>query len=520
MAGPRRPGRQSLWRIASGLAPVTLLVQALSLGSSLALALVLGASYRTDAYYLALSVPVIVYSILLYAVGSGAIPTLTVHETDAELGDAASDLLTIVLIASVVLSVLISAMTVVLLPIVVGGPPRLTHLMRLIIVELAPYGVTGAVAGLLTAILAVRGRYLAAMAATGFEPLMKSVLVLVFRHPLGVQALVLGNLIGSGLAVACLWLLVSRQGLRLRVLRRPRSSTARLLIALSLPLLISQAALQINPLVDRATASGLYHGSVTVLELGLRLFTAPTLLIGAVVVGPLTAVWSARSAEAGFSEVSASFGRALTALVVLLPPCLVVAYVLRHQLAQLFYVGGAYTSADIRQTGSVTGMLVLGLPAQNLILLLGTMFVVQRDTVFPMKVALANVVLNAVLDLVLRGPLGVPGVALSTTLTITLLSVTFVFEARRRWGELGLRQVRRPLMLALPSSALVAAIALLASNGGGSTRADNLALVVGVGAAGLAVHAAVLRAGGVSITQALPLSFHPRRPTARADGSW
>ncbi len=519
MPPSHRAAEQSLWRIASGLLPATVAVQVLSLGSSLALALLLGASDQTDAYYLALSVPVIVYSILLYAASTGAIPTLTDYVDEHGLGRAASEVLTIVLFAAIGLSLVVSALTFVVLPLVVGSSSHVADLMRPMILELAPYGVTGALAGLLTAILAVRGRYVAAVAVTGFEPLVKAALVLLFPRSLGAQALILGNLIGSILTVGCLWWLVSRQGLSLRVLRRPGSAAARTLIKLSVPLLVSQGALQLNPLVDRATASGVSRGSVTILELGLRLFSAPILLIGIILVNPLTATWAARKAATGFSELSASYARAVLAVVIALPPVIVAGFVLRQHIAELFYAGGAYTRADIHQTGAVTGMLLLGLPAQVYVMLISTLFVVQRDTVFPMQIAFVNVIFNAILDIALRGPLGVPGVALSTSFTMTLLCGGFAVEARRRWGSMGLEQVWRPLVLAIPSSAAVAAVGLLVVGLAGATsRVGNLALVVGVALVGLAIHAAVLKAGGVSISRALPLLLLRRSGAPAAQG--
>src|SRR2546429_9883387 len=59
------------------VAPATLIVTLLGLGSSVVVARRLGATTMTDAYYLAISVATVGYLVLLAAVRQGAIPKLT-----------------------------------------------------------------------------------------------------------------------------------------------------------------------------------------------------------------------------------------------------------------------------------------------------------------------------------------------------------------------------------------------------------------------------------------------------------
>src|SRR5690348_807155 len=110
-------------------------------------------------------------------------------------------------------------------------------------------------------------------------------------------------------------------------------------------------------------------------------------------------------------------------------------------------------------------MLLLGMLAQTLIMPLSTLFVIRGDTVFPMKVGIANCLLNAVLDVILRGPLGVAGIALGTTLTLAILCVVYAWQARRRWGSLHLGAAVRPLVLSLTSSVAIAGCAALIVTG-------------------------------------------------------
>src|SRR5438093_1134113 len=139
-------------------------------------------------------------------------------------------------------------------------------------------------------------------------------------------------------------------------------------------------------------------------------------------------------------------------------------------------------------------MLLIGLPAQVLVVVFSTLFVVQKNTVFPMKIAIANVILNVGLNYALRGPLGVAGIALSTSLTFTILLLAYAAGACVRWRAVSLPELRPALARAALSALVVAAAALTLSAvlPAASSRPHALLVVAVVGVVGLALHAGVL----------------------------
>jgi peptidoglycan biosynthesis protein MviN/MurJ (putative lipid II flippase) len=177
-----------------------------------------------------------------------------------------------------------------------------------------------------------------------------------------------------------------------------------------------------------------------------------------------------------------------------LPPILVLGFLLRHELVSIIYHGGAYQAKALHGTTQVFGVLLLGLPAQICAITLATLFVVYRETVFNMKIGIANVLLNVLLNWALRPSLGVTGIALSTTVTLTLLAGVYIVGVRRRWGGL-LPGIARGAMTRIASSAVattlvgLAALRLLPSS---SSRAGLFLIVAVVVTAGLATHGLVM----------------------------
>jgi putative peptidoglycan lipid II flippase len=454
-SAPGAPSRgladYSLHRIIGGIAPVMVIVQAVGLLFSIALARILGSSTGTDAYFLALSVPAGVSMVMLAALRQGATPPMTesLARSEEEFAHAGSQLLSSVALLSAVLAALATTITWLGAPLAVGdGSPHFLRLVRADLIALAPLPVLGALTGALGAIQMVRGRVVPAVAVLGLEPAAKTVAVLTLGPSLGASALILGQLAGSVLAPVTLWVMLRRDGVGLRPARTVLPPFVRGVIRLSAPLIISQAVLQANPIVDRTMAASLGSGSVTQLELGVRLFFGATALIGGALVGPLTGAWSASRVHRGWEVVRVGVVRAVVAILVVVPPVITLGLALRRPVIDLIYGGGAYSDAALRVTADVFGMLMLGLPASVLIIVFSSLFVVQQSTVFPMLVGIANVVLNALLNFALRPILGAPGIALSTSLTLTVLVVPYAVSATKRW-DLRLRE-------ALPSAARAA----------------------------------------------------------------
>jgi putative peptidoglycan lipid II flippase len=490
----RRAREQSLRRVMGGLAPISIAVQICSFGSALALAHVLGANGETDAYYLGLSIPVLAYGIFIGALRGGAIPALidvSADDDGTSFRRAASEALTGILAAAALVTLLVTALAELALPALASG--RLLDLTRLVLLELAPYGVFGAVTGFLSAVLAVRGKFAAPVLVMIFEPVVKIVFTIVFGHAIGIQALIVGNLLGAALAVGALLMVLRRDGITLGF-GRFNTPFVRATARLSLPLIVSMSVLQVNPVVDRAMATGLGAGSVAALSLGLKLFGVPAGLLTGLLAGPITATWAARHASHGWPALQKSATRAVASTVALVPPLVIIGFVLRHELVDFLFAGRAYSGKALADTAAVFGMILFALPAQALIVVFSTLFIVRKNTVFPMKVAFGNVVLNVILNIPLRGLLGVGGIALSTTLTYTLVLAVYAGAAHRRWGPLFVGDVRRlvlrgALTTAVTAGAAVAAAWALPIAG---SRAHTLVVIALVAAAGIVAHTFVL----------------------------
>ena len=175
---------------------------------------------------------------------------------------------------------------------------------------------------------------------------------------------------------------------------------------------------------------------MTELQFALQIFNVPSTLLAATLIAPVLAVWQKRFDSLGWASLRQSFVRAVEVVVVVIPPVVAIALVLRKDLVIAIFQGGQFSEEDVNSVASALGALLVGIPAQVFVVLYATLFLVQNRPWVPAAIGLANVVLNAALNLILRVPLGITGIAWSTTLTISVLTVAYALRARGSYGPL------------------------------------------------------------------------------------
>jgi putative peptidoglycan lipid II flippase len=492
--GSRGLADRSLVRTFAEIAPATFLGQVASFAFSIALARVLGSSAETDAYFLAYSVQGAVFLVMRVGL-QAAMPGITERhaESEEEFAHASSQLVSSVVVVTTAVGAAVTAAAVVVVPFVLPhASGDLVSLVRQDLVALAPLPVLGSLTGALQAIQTVRGHVTSTVTVTALGPLVKTIAVLTLGRSLATQSLIIGQLLGSALVVLVLGWMIRAGGVDLRPVATVLPPFVRGVIRLSVPLIIGESVVQANPIVDNAMASPLGPGTVTQFELGTRLFWAGAVLLAGGLIAPLTGTWSARLLHDGWEAVRASVIRTTKTVFAILPPVVALGVALRHQAVDLLYGGGAYSAEALRVTGNVLGMLVLGLPANVLFVAFVSLFVIRRATVLPMLVAMSNVVLNVVLNLALRPVLGAPGLALSTSITTTILVLVYAHSATRRW-DLRLREAAGSLVRSLLATGALCAVAFAVTalpwRTGIPARLAEIAAVIAVV---LIVHAAIL----------------------------
>lgn len=407
-----------------------------------------GADWRTDAFYLALALPLFAAYVVREAVKWVLVPRLAVTRARTDertFAREATGFLVRIGATAFVATALLAAVT----PAVVGfatrgSDGRSRDLTLALAFELLPIVPLMCLGGVFSAVLNVHGRFGLASAAVGIEAAFRIGAIATLADPVGIHSLAIGS-VGGAVAST---LLLGVATARARLLGRPPGVLSRPLAgdrAGARLALIGGALLLLSPLVDRLFAATLASGSVTALSYAERIVTVPYALVGAGFFAVVLARWSTVVAMHGAERLKQELTETAVRLVMVLAPVAVLLVILHEEVVAVALERGEFGVSASATTSSVVALLALGLIPNLLVLLAFRAFLALHDSMTPAWVGVVLLGSNLVLNAALIGPLGLEGIALATSLAWTLAAAFAWVRLAQRLGPMPQTQWFRAL---------------------------------------------------------------------------
>jgi putative peptidoglycan lipid II flippase len=295
---------------------------------------------------------------------------------------------------------------------------------------------------------------------------------------------------------------------RLRVLIDWHDPAVWRVFRMMVPVTLGLGLININAVIDTFFASRLINGNIapSAISKAFLIYMLPQGMFSvavATVLFPTLARLASRGDMAGFT---AQVSNGLRQIVFLLAPAAVVSATLAQPIVRLLYQRGAFHPQQVSVVAGALAAFSAGLVFNGTMLMLNRAFFSLQSNWIPTAVALANLFLNALLDLAFYH-LGTWGLPLSTALVNVAGSAALLYLLRRRIGRLDGRAIIASVSRILAASVLVAGVSYgiwepLDAAVGRSFPAQVLSLGVALGASA-AVYFWACRALRVREMQAL-----------------
>ncbi len=183
------------------------------------------------------------------------------------------------------------------------------------------------------------------------------------------------------------------------------------------PLVLGLGLVQINLLVDQWIAVAYFKdGANQYLNLGNRLLQLP---IGVIGIGTATVTFPAFSrwfAAGQLHTLRHELDRAIRWMSFLALPAAAGLTALALPITKLLFEHGNFTPEDSLRTAPVIAIYALAIPALCAVPIIARVFYAAGDTRTPVRLSAGLVFVNVFLSLSFVTPLGVPGIALATTI--------------------------------------------------------------------------------------------------------
>lgn len=312
----------------------------------------------------------------------------------------------------------------------------------------------------ISSLLNAMERFMAAQ-LTGF-PLSVAVIlaVVVFAPKLGIEAVAWGVFAASVLQVVIL--VPSLMGwFEYRPILDLKDKRFHRLLKLAGPAVLSMGISEFNHMIDRSLASGLPAGSISAMSYAYKLIT---FLLGVLMVPLTTIMFSRMSRQAAGDNregLISSLRSSIMFISMVALPVIAVGMTMSTDVVKMIYMRGNFTLESVNLTASVLLFYLIGVPAFGFRDFMNRTFHAIQDTKTPFKVACLVVVLNIILNLILRRFMGARGLALATSIASYCGLLAMFILLRKRMGHLGFKHIAVEL-IKLIAAALACAAACLA----------------------------------------------------------
>jgi putative peptidoglycan lipid II flippase len=275
-----------------------------------------------------------------------------------------------------------------------------------------------------------------------------------------ITGIAVGTLLGGAAQLAVQWPALRREGFAYRpILNWRDESLARVLVLMG-PGTIGLAATQVNVFVNTVLATGEGTGAVSWLNFAFRLMYLPIGLFG---ISIATATLPAVSRHAALDEehhVRRTVADGLSLMMMLNVPATAGLLVLAVPIVRVIFERAAFTSADTAATAAALQFYAIGLVGYSVVRIASPVFYALGENRTPVKVSIATVVVNAVLNVILVRLIGYRGLALGTSIAALFNATLLMVLLRRRLGGLEEQRVARSFArITLASTAMAIAVA-------------------------------------------------------------
>ena len=442
------------------LSGATLLSRFVGVARDRVLAHYYGAGPVMDAYYAAFKIPDIIYNLLIVgALTAGFIPTFTKLLSDKDENKKAwqltNNVLNILGIALIVLCGLGMVFTPLLNKILAPGFSgenliRVTAFTRIMFLSPIFLGISMLMGG---ALQSLRRFVLYAIAPIFYNfGIIFGATVLV--RVMGENGLAYGVVLGA--FIHCLIQVYGSYhcGWRYAFSFNTRDADTQTIFKLMVPRTLGLAITQLNQVVVTMMASFLPVGSIAVYSYANNLQAVPIGVLAIPFALAIFPLFSEAAAQKNTAEFVHYFSSVVRQILFLIIPATILILLLRAQIVRVILGSGQFDWNATINTADALACFALGLVAQSLIPVLSRAFFAFSNTKTPFVIGVISELISIIAALLLMKPLGAAGLALASSIGVTVNLILLWINLRAETKTLGEKEIF-PMVLQVTAASFV-----------------------------------------------------------------
>jgi putative peptidoglycan lipid II flippase len=437
---------------------ISLISKLLGFGREIVLSFYFGASNVTDSYLIAMTIPSVIIGFISMGIATVYIPmqSKVIHAKGNQEADIyTSNLSNILLLLLFCLYCLGMVLTPFLVKIFAYGFSGEQFLLTVSFTRIMMAGIFFAVlVGIFTGYLQIQKKFVIP-ALVGF-PLNIIIIVATFIASNGnIYILVFGTLLANVSQFIFLIPFVLREKFKYRLIMNFKDENIKRSFYLMLPVIIGTSITSVNLIVDRTIASSLIVGGISSLNYANRLIGFVTSIFVSSIITVLYPSLASFVNGNDYEGIKRTITEAINLMLLFILPITVGIWIFSKPIVWMIFGRGVFDSGAIGLTSSALFYYSFGILGIALIDVFSRSFYAFQDTKTPMVCGAFGMILNIVLNIILSRYMGLSGLALATSISLTMTALLLFISFRLKIGPFGMKKVLGTMLKALLASAIM-----------------------------------------------------------------
>lgn len=210
------------------------------------------------------------------------------------------------------------------------------------------------------------------------------------------------------------------------------------LLKISIPIIISIAAIDISTISDQSNATLVMEtGGISIMRFASLVLT---LINGVIVVSITTTIYPTISKYANQYNIKKVKNTLLDGNIysfLLIIPSIIGVSILSEPIIRLLFQGGNFNAESTKITASVLIYYIPALLGQTIIQMINRGYYSLKNTFTPIIITLVQVILNIILNKILSQYMGLQGLALATTISSFVAAFVAIILFSKKYGNIG-----------------------------------------------------------------------------------
>ena len=278
--------------------------------------------------------------------------------------------------------------------------------------------------------------------------------LLLFYKNFGMVGLIISLIIGYGLRIIYLYIPLRKMIIKTQKFNI-RDKYLWSTFSIMLPIIITGLIKHINQIVDKTLASRLMYGSISALSYAAKTEGAINLLFVATLVTVLYPQFSAAVSVSDHNRLKKMFTYGFNSILLVVIPITFGIIILSYPIIKIVFMHGAFDEAASVMTASALLFYSLGIIGSGVNVIVDKIYFSFHDSKTTMKIGIITVVLNILLNIILVQHMQHNGLALATSIAITVSAIVKFYLLKYKDIEIEYKKMMIVLLKSIIASIIM-----------------------------------------------------------------